>query len=86
MEIDPELERTALAEALERFPSMREHAPSARLRFMPLPGGSGAFMLRYEPPLPPGLADAWEFQNAVVRAYKRLAGDASGGGACSPSR
>ena len=80
MEIDPELERRAFEEAVEGFPSMRPFAAAGKLRFLPLPGGGGAFMVRYEPALSGTIADAWEFQNAVIRAYKRLNGERDAGG------
>ena len=46
---------------------------SPRLVWRPLFRG-GAFQLDYETWPPRDHPDAWEFQNAVVRAYKRLAG------------
>ena len=80
MDIDTDLEQRAIAEGLERFPSMRTLATAAKLRFLPLPGGGGAFMLRYVPALTGTVADAWEFQNAVIRAYKRLTGERDSSG------
>ena len=71
MEIDPTLAEQALREALERFPQLAPFGP--RLVWRPLLQG-GAFMLDYDQHPPRDLPGAWDFQNAVVRAYKRLAG------------
>lgn len=71
MEIDPKLAEQAIREGLNKYPDMAAFAP--RLIWRPLFQG-GAFMLEYgQPPAAPH-PDAWEFQNAVVRGYKRLAG------------
>jgi hypothetical protein len=77
--IDEAAAREAITEATASFPSMAAYAANARLRCLPLPGGGSTFILGYEPRLPPGLPDAWEFQNAVVRAYKRRTGGQPGG-------
>ncbi len=79
LSIDATVMRAAIAEALASFPSMTAYAPQATLRCLPIPGGGHTFVLRYDPALPKGLADAWEFQNAVVRAYKRRTGEQPGG-------
>lgn len=77
--VDANAARDAIAEALGSFPSMAAYAPHATLRCLPIPGGGHTFVLRYDPALPKGVADAWEFQNAVVRAYKRRTGEPSSG-------
>ncbi|MDP3277581.1 MAG: hypothetical protein Q8Q09_20510 [Deltaproteobacteria bacterium] len=82
--VDPEMARAAIADAVQTFPSMAEFASRATLRFLPLPGGGGAFMLRYDPPLQVKLADAWEFQNAVVRGYKQRVGEGAPPSPCQP--
>ena len=70
IEIDPELNRLALAEAAERYPEFAGHA----LRVIARPLSRGfAWQLEWKGASPPG-QQAWEFQNAVIRAYKRLAG------------
>jgi hypothetical protein len=71
MEIDPRLAAEALQEGLQKYPAMSSFG--ARLIWRPLFKG-GAFMLEYETQPPRDHPDAWEFQNAVVRAYKRRAG------------
>ncbi len=71
MQIDPLLAQQAMEEGLAKYPSM-EHF-RAQLIWRELFKG-GAFQLTYESQPPRGHPDAWEFQNAVVKAYKRLAG------------
>jgi hypothetical protein len=71
MEIDPELERQAMQEALKKYPRFDRYG--ARLVAKPLFQGH-AFMLQYAEQPPRNDPDAWEFQNAVVKTYKRLAG------------
>jgi hypothetical protein len=69
VEIDPQLARQAVDEALRKYP---ECAPfGARLVWRPLFQG-GAFMLEYDSAPPRDLPNLWEFQNAAVRAYQRL--------------
>jgi hypothetical protein len=70
MEIDPELNRRALAEAAEKYPEFAERARTVVAK--PLFRGY-AWQLEWDGPPPHG-QDAWEFQNAAIRAYKRLAG------------
>ena len=70
IEIDPELNRLALAEAAEQYPEFAGHA--LRVVARPLLRGF-AWQLEWKGTAPPG-QQAWEFQNAVIRAYKRLAG------------
>jgi hypothetical protein len=71
VEIDPVLEKQAFEEGLAKYPGMA--AFQAKLTWRELFKG-GAFQLQYEQPPPRDNPDAWEFQNAVVKAYKRLAG------------
>ena len=70
MEIDPELNEKALAEAAAIYPEFAGRA--ARVVARPLFRGF-AWQLEWNGP-PPSGQDAWEFQNAAIRAYKRLAG------------
>ena len=77
--VDADAARAAIADALTTFPSMQPFAASATLRCLPIPGGGSTFVVRYEPALPQGITDAWEFQNAVVRAYKQRTGGTPGG-------
>jgi len=70
MEIDPELNRLALAEASQQYPEFAGRA----LRVVARPLARGfAWQLEWKD-TPPSGQQAWEFQNAAVRAYKRLAG------------
>ena len=70
IEIDPELNRLALSEAAQQYPQFAGHA----LRVIARPLSRGfAWQLEWKGAPPPG-QQAWEFQNAAVRAYKRLAG------------
>ena len=70
LEIDPELNQQALAEAAERYP---EFAGRARtVKALPLFRGY-AWQVEWAETPPPAGQDAWEFQNAAIRAYKRLA-------------
>jgi hypothetical protein len=69
IEIDPELNRLALAEAAKAYPQYEGRALSVVAR--PLFRGF-AWQLQWEGS-PPGGQDAWEFQNTAIRAYKRLA-------------
>ena len=70
MEIDPELNRQALDEAARQYPEFAGRA--LRVVAKPLIQGF-AWQLEWKD-APPSGQDAWEFQNAAVRAYKRLAG------------
>lgn len=71
VEIDPALADQAMKEGLAKYPSMGEF--KARLIWRALFKG-GAFQLEYQQQPPRDHPDAWEFQNTVVKAYKRLAG------------
>ena len=70
MEIDPEMNRLALAEAGKAYPQFEGRA--LRVVARPLLRGF-AWQLEWQGP-PPSGQDAWEFQNTAIRAYKRLAG------------
>lgn len=70
MEINPEWNRLALQEAAEKYPEFLEQARTVAAR--PLLRGF-AWQLEWNGTPPTG-QDAWEFQNAAIRAYKRLAG------------
>jgi hypothetical protein len=70
IEIDPELNRLALLKAAEQFPEFAERALAVVAR--PLSQGF-AWQLEWKGAPPPG-QQAWEFQNAAIRAYKQLAG------------
>jgi hypothetical protein len=69
IEIDPELNRLALAEAAEVYPEFAAHASHVIAR--PLSQGF-AWQLVWNG-APPAGQQAWEFQNTAIRAYKRLA-------------
>jgi len=69
IEIDPELNRLALAEAAQQYPEFAGHA----LRVIARPLSRGfAWQLEWKGAPPPG-HQGWEFQNTAIRAYKRLA-------------
>jgi hypothetical protein len=70
MEINPELNRLALAEAAAKYPQFAGRA--IRVIAKPLFQGH-AWQVEWGGSPPEG-QDAWEFQNAAIRAYKRLAG------------
>jgi hypothetical protein len=69
IEIDPELNRLALAEAAQQYPEFAEQA--LRVIARPLLKGF-AWQLEWKGAAPSG-QPAWEFQNTAIRAYKRLA-------------
>ncbi|HZO53580.1 MAG TPA: hypothetical protein VFB63_12760 [Bryobacteraceae bacterium] len=71
MELNPTFTEQAMREALERFPEFAGFG--ARLAARPLHQGV-AYVLEYETKPPAELTNAWEFQNAAVKAYRRLAG------------
>ena len=71
MELNPTFTEQAMREALERFPEFASYG--ARLVARPLHQGV-AYVLEYEIRPPAELSNAWEFQNAAVKAYRRLAG------------
>lgn len=70
IKIDPDLNRQALEEAAQKYPEFAGLALSVAAR--PLFRGF-AWVVEWKGTPPQG-QDAWEFQNAAVRAYKRLAG------------
>jgi hypothetical protein len=65
IEIDPELNRLALAEATRQYPEFAGHALHVIAR--PLLKGF-AWQVEWKIAPPP-----WEFQNTAIRTYKRLA-------------
>lgn len=71
IELDPTLTASAIAEARARFPQFAPY--DVKLIGRPLFQGMG-FQLQWITPPPAELPDAWEFQNAAVKAYRRLAG------------
>ena len=71
MEIDAELAAQALENALATSPQFANYKPA--LVWRPLAQG-GALFLQYGIQPPAGLAGLWDFQNAVVKGYKSMAG------------
>ncbi len=69
--IDGALAAKAISEALAKFPQFAGFG--ARIVGRPLFQGA-AYMLEYDRQPPAELPDAWEFQNAAVKGYRRLAG------------
>jgi hypothetical protein len=70
IEIDPELNRLALAEAAKQYPEFAGQA--VRVLARPLFKGF-AWQLEWKGTPPTG-QPAWEFQNTAIRTYKKLAG------------
>ena len=71
MDIDPKLAAQALEAALAQYPQFGPFGP--RLAWRELFQG-GAWLVEYTTPPPRETPGAWDFQNAVVKGYKRLAG------------
>lgn len=71
MEIDAALSRQALQAALEQFPDFAKFQP--RIEWRALMRG-GAFIVAFEERPPREFPNTWDFQNAFVKGYKRLAG------------
>ncbi|MGH9628242.1 MAG: hypothetical protein ACRD7E_07880 [Bryobacteraceae bacterium] len=71
MQIETELAAAAIEEGLQKYPAMSRYGPA--LVWRPLLQG-GALMVQYAEQPPRGHPDAWEFQNAVVKSYRRLTG------------
>ena len=69
IELDPNLVRQALDEALVRFPQFAPYP--ATLIGRPIFQGV-AYQLVWERQPPQEIPHAWEFQNAAVKAYQRL--------------
>lgn len=69
IEIDPELSRLAVDEAVQQYPEFAGQALGVVAR--PLLKGF-AWQLEWTGTAPTG-QQAWEFQNSAIRAYKRLA-------------
>ena len=70
VEVNEDLARQAIEAALERYPRFAEYIP--RLVARPIFGGA-AFLLEYDRQPAGDVPGAWDFQNEVVRGYKRLA-------------
>ena len=70
IDVNPEWNRIALEEAAKKYPEFAGRAASVVAR--PLLRGF-AWQVEWHGD-PPAGQDAWEFQNAAIRAYKRLAG------------
>ena len=71
MQIEAALAAQALEAALQQFPAFAEFGP--RIAYRELFQG-GAFLVQYENDPPRTMPGAWDFQNAAVKGYKRLAG------------
>ena len=71
MDIDQALADEALEAGLQQYPQFAEFGP--RMVWRELMDG-GAFMMEYASRPPQGTPGMWDFQNAVVKGYKRLAG------------
>ena len=71
MEIDGTLAAQAMQAALAESPQFAQYGPN--MIWLALREG-GTFLLRYENQPPRDLAGLWDFQNAVVKGYKRMAG------------
>ena len=71
MDVDESAASQAFEQARLQFPHFADH--KARLVVRPLFKGF-AFQLEWEDAAARKLPDAWEFQNAVVRAYRRITG------------
>jgi len=69
IEIDPEMNRLALEEAVQQYPEFAGQALGVTAR--PLLRGF-AWQLEWKGAPPTGQS-AWEFQNTAIRAYRRLA-------------
>lgn len=65
--LDEAIARDALREALEKYPQFAAFGPKLVAR--PVYRGV-TYQLQYEAQPPPD-PDAWEFQNAAVKSYKR---------------
>ena len=71
MDIDSKLAGQALQEALDQFPQFAAYGPMLAWRAL---YQGGAFYVEYREQPPRDLPGAWDFQNAVVKGYKRLSG------------
>ena len=79
MNLDPQKSTQALTAALQQFPQFAEFSPQLVWREL---ADDGALMVAFEQKPEQGTAGVWDFQNAVVREYKRLCGEQTGGGHC----
>ena len=71
MKIVPEFAHQAMEEGLKIYPRFGAYGPQLIAR--PVFRGH-ALMLQYAEQPPKDDPDVWEFQNAVVKTYKKLAG------------
>lgn len=71
VEIDSEIAAKALKEALETYPAFAQYGP--RLEWRALFQG-GAWTVQYDQDPPRDTPGTWDFQNAFVKGYKRMAG------------
>ena len=71
VEIDSEIAAKALKEALDKYPAFAQYGP--RLVWRALFQG-GAWTVQYDQDPPRDTPGTWDFQNALVKAYKRMAG------------
>jgi hypothetical protein len=71
VEIDADIAAKALKEALEKYPAFAQYGP--RLEWRALFQGS-AWTVQYGQDPPRETPGAWDFQNAFVKGYKRMAG------------
>jgi hypothetical protein len=69
--IDDVLAAKALRDALAQFPQFEPYGPELKWREL---YQGGAFYVAYREQPPKELEGAWDFQNAVVKGYKRTAG------------
>jgi|GEM_PF-2273291 len=79
MELNEPLVKQAMAAGLQQYPEFEAFGP--RLVYAELMEG-GAFLVRYAERPPQGTPNLWDFQNAVVKTYKALAGEPGADGAC----
>ena len=71
VDIDSEIAAKALKEALEAYPAFAPYGP--RLEWRALFQG-GAWTVQYDQDPPRDTPGTWDFQNAFVKGYKRMAG------------
>ena len=71
MDIDADLAKQALDAALAGAPQFAEFGP--RVAYRALFQG-GTYLVEFATQPPKDLPGVWDFQNAAVKGYKRLAG------------
>lgn len=79
MTLHEPLVKQALQAGLAQYPRFEEYGP--RLVYAELMEG-GAFLVRFAERPPKETPNLWDFQNAVVKTYKALAGEPGADGAC----